>query len=59
MRSTLKGVANESQGHSSRKKILIIEEAMDRCENYEDKFIDIRYVTNYSINGWKNIQEQI
>lgn len=38
MRSTLKGVANESQGHSSRKKILIIEEAMSRCASYEDMF---------------------
>lgn len=38
MRTTLKGKTNELQGHSSRKKTLIIEEAMARCENYEDKF---------------------
>ena len=28
----------EVQGHSSRKKILIIEEAMANCETYEDMF---------------------
>ena len=28
----------ETQGHSSRKKILLIEEAMQRCETYEDMF---------------------
>ena len=38
MRNTIATKPNDSQGHSSRKKLLIIEEAMSRCETYEDMF---------------------
>jgi hypothetical protein len=38
MRSTLECKTNNSQGHSSRKKIQIIEEAMANCKTREDMF---------------------
>ena len=48
--------STEVQGHSSRKKLLIIEEAMARCATQDDMFNLSRIYNKFSENFFKNFK---